>query len=633
MLATGNLNFLGKKKEKKRKIIRSRVVPLNEMTYCPEVDEIFILPVANDTEKFLRKVWGSFTNKMVSMTYSNDQPVFDHAVFEYVQAPNLKIVTSSSHFMMKEYANGVIPKELNGFIQKTKPIRMYHEKNLSARMIRSSMKKIRKGDTPDVEFVNLKEDKRLHPKVRTLMTPTMNYATGIPLFVNDHPIGVIWGIYRKAAAEDKKKEMELQLKSLFQAISEIVENQLNRGKDDYAARRAIEKIDTRSIREKIFYTRYGKQLKPVKSIISKSYINGKYYRLDASYTVPTTNGYSISFKRFFPQERNNTRTIVVMLPGFFCNRSLMDRLAREMTIHYGYPVFSLDMRGRSELTLPNGRIREGWTMDDYIQEDFPTALQWLRQNYPEDKIIVMGHSMGGFIPMFYTGSFDKIRAKANYNNLPNPQDVIGGIVAITSPSYIDLEMDIPGMDLIRSLGSFASTNTLTSTLIKFTSRITPNPLVTINLNMFFTFLHKISQSIRNFSFNVGTNWPTLRDFVGYRQITPPEWYFLMEDVFCEESVKVIIQFFKSQFSNKHLVSYDGEIDYTEDLKNVQTPLLSVVGAVDKIAPPDTVVYGYEKVKGPKEKMVFEQGHLGITIHPPTVRAICKKTDSWIRAMK
>lgn len=633
MLTQSSFTLLPKKKEKKRKIIRSRVVPLNEMAYCPDDNEIYILPVAKETDKFLRKVWVSFTNKMVSITFSDDTSVFDHSVFEYIQGSSLKIMVSSSHFKMKEYARGELPKELDSFIKKTKPIRLYHEKNLSAKMIRNAMKKIRNGEVPDAEFVALKEDKRLHPKVKHLMTPTMNYAAGIPLFVNDQPIGVLWGIYRKPMSDAKSKEAVLQLQSIFQAVSEIIENQINRDKDEYVARRAIEKIDTRSTREKIFYTRYGKQTKPVKSIISKSYINGKYYRLDASYIVPTTNGYNISLKRFMPKDRNNTKTIILMMPGFFCNRSLMDRMSRMMSIEYGYPVFSLDMRGRSALTLPKGRIREGWTIDDYIQEDFPTALQWIKQNYPDEKIVIMGHSMGGFIPMFYTGSFDKINQKANYHNLPRPDETIAGIVAITAPSYIDLQMDIPGMNFIRNVGTFATTNGVTASLLKIASTLTPNPLVTINLNTFFTFLHKISQSIRNFSFNVGTNWPTLRDFVGYRQITPPEWYFLMEDVFCEESVRVIIQFMRSQFSKKNLTSFDGEIDYTKDLDNVQTPLLSVVGSIDKIAPPDTVTYGFDRVKGPKDKMVFEQGHLGITIHPQTVHEICKKTDNWVHTLK
>lgn len=633
MLTTNSFALLNKKKDKKRKIIRSRVVPLHELSYCPEDNEIYILPVAKDTENFLRKVWISFTNKMVSTTFSDNTSIFDHSVFEFIQGSSLKIVVSSSHFKMKEYANRSLPKELDTFIKSTKPIRLYHEKNLSAKMIRNAMKKIRNGETPDVEFVALKEDKRLHPKVKHLMTPTMNYAAGIPLFVNDHPIGVLWGIYRKPWNDKKTKETVLQLQSIFQAVSEIIENQINRDKDEYAARRAIEKIDTRSIREKIFYTRYGKQTKPVKSIISRSYINNKYYRLDASYVVPTTNGYNISLKRFMPKERNHTNTLILMIPGFFCNRSLMDRLARVMTIQYGYPVFSLDMRGRSSITLPKGRIREGWTIDDYIQQDFPTALQWIKQNYPDQKIIIMGHSMGGFIPMFYTGSFDKIKQKVNYHNLPDPKESIAGIIAITSPSYIDLKMDLPGMDIIRNVGTFATKNSITSTLLKIASSLTPNPLVTINLNTFFTFLHKISQSIRNFSFNVGTNWPTLRDFVGYRQITPPEWYFLMEDVFCEESMKVIIQFMRSQFSQKNLTSYDGDIDYTNDLKNITTPLLTVAGTIDKIAPPDTVTYGYDQVKGPKDKMVFEQGHLGITIHPQTVQSICERTDSWAREIK
>lgn len=63
----------------------------------------------------------------------------------------------------------------------------------------------------------------------------------------------------------------------------------------------------------------------------------------------------------------------------------MDKVAREMALKYGYRVFSMDMRGRSRQTLPYNGIKEGWTIDDFIQEDFPAVLNWIRESFPKER--------------------------------------------------------------------------------------------------------------------------------------------------------------------------------------------------------------------------------------------------------
>jgi poly(3-hydroxyalkanoate) synthetase len=123
--------------------------------------------------------------------------------------------------------------------------------------------------------------------------------------------------------------------------------------------------------------------------------------------------------------------------------------------------------------------------------------------------------------------------------------------------------------------------------------------------------------------------------VGYKQITPPEWYLLVEDVFCEESTKVLLQFVKSQLSHeKSFWSYDGMINYTEQqYENLKLPVLSFAGTVDKIVPEDAIEDILSLKNGKYNKLIkYEQGHLGIIFHQETVQKMCREINKWIKSI-
>ena len=106
-----------------------------------------------------------------------------------------------------------------------------------------------------------------------------------------------------------------------------------------------------------------------------------------------------------------------------------------------------------------------------------------------------------------------------------------------------------------------------------------------------------------------------------------------EDVFCEESIKVLLQFLRSQLGHdKSFWSYDGNINYTQEQQdNFELPIFSVIGNLDKIVPAETIEDVLNLPK-PKNKKVarFDQGHLGIIFHHETVQSITKQADEWIR---
>lgn len=594
-------------------------------------EDIYIFPIPKHVKQFLEGVYSALVNKMVSLVYFNDEPCFSYSLLEIIDNDCMRVVATATHFKLKELAMNHRVPGIEEYTKRALPIPLSDPNNESANYIREAIIDFNKGLRPEIKFIDLKNEP-IHPNKKALLTDTMNYAVGLPLFVKDQPIGILWGIAKDPIQESEKEELRQQFFSLFDVIDFVIGKELDSGMDTYMARKNIEKADTHSNSKNLFYTINENQKEPVTSIIFRSYQYDVEYRMDASFIIPTSKGYAVSLKQFTPEHLNQTKKHLLMIPGFFCRRSVMDKLAREMALKYGYRVFSMDMRGRSRQTMPKNGKKEGWTVDDYIQSDFPEVLKWLRRHYPEEKTVVIGHSMGGMIPRFYAAAYDKICDAKQGCNLPEPHEYISGIVAITSPNYISLSSNLFYLDYIKKALSFFPSRSIVDFFLGVASFSMQSTIQTIDLKKFFKILLNLHESLRPFSYDIGTKVLTIKDFVGYKDISPHEWYFLVEDVFCEESVSVIMQFVYSQLSDERaFFSNDKKINYTEEMKKFDLPIYSILGTEDKIVPIDTKEDDFKLLKSTNKVVEkYEQGHLGIIFHGDTVRQICANVDAWIK---
>jgi pimeloyl-ACP methyl ester carboxylesterase len=611
-------------------------VTLSEQSFLPDQELIFIPELEEQVFDFISKIWHSFVNKTVSLTFTERDYCFDYGLFEVIDGEDTRIAAVSSQVRLGDIAKQKIPKEFAQFKKMTRSTPVSYQTNLTSNILRETIIKRGKGEKPPIVMMNLRKDKRIHPKLKEIITEDMNYSVGIALFFGDNPIGVLWGVRRDPLTPKQKALLFPQLYSLSNGISTIMALEFNRGKYNYrSVRKTIEKIDTNSSILNLFYTKKAGQSTPVRTIIGRSNLFNSLYRLDASYIVPTSRGYSISLKRFLPERENNTGKTLLMLPGFFCNRSIFDQMAREMAFRYGYKVISLDCRGRSKSTLPDGWFNKAWSIDDFINEDFPMALTWIHEQYPDERIVVYGHSMGGIIARCYTGSYQTLQQMTDHDDLPDPETHIAGIVSIASPDYVDMKLGIPGTNLMRyctklipeSFNLHTMTGNAFNKLLALSiSKVVP----TINLKSFFSHLFDFHESIRQLTFDLSTRVLSLHDVIGFPQITPPEVYLLMEDIICEESTKVMIQFLRSQVFGNSIMSFDGKINYTQNLKNIKVPVFHIMGSLDVIAPPETIKYGYNVISSTNKHLKeFRQGHIGLVMDPKTVREIAKTTDQWI----
>lgn len=612
---------------------------LSEQSFLPEQEIIYIPELEERVFRFVSKVWHSFVNKMVSLTFTERDYCFDYGMFEVIDKETTRIAAVSSQVKLGDIADRKIPKEFTQFKKRTRSTPVSYQTSLTSNVLREAIVNRGRGEKTPIVTVDLRRDKRVHPKLREIITEDMNYSVGITLFFGENPIGVLWGVRTHPLSTKQKALLFPQLHSLSDGISTIMALEFNRGRHNYrAVRKTIEKIDTNSSIINLFYTKKAGQTTPVRTIIGRSNVFHSKFRLDASYIVPTSRGYSISLKRFLPEHENKTGKTLLMIPGFFCNRSIFDQMAREMAFRYGYKVISLDCRGRAKNTLPEGWYHTAWSIDDFIQEDFPAALSWIRDQYPEDSIVVFGHSMGGIIARCYAGSYRAILEHTQNDELPDPDTHMAGIVSIASPDHVDVRLGIPGNRLLRYITGLIpkafNLHTLTGNAFnRILALSISKVLPTINLKTLFSNLFDFHESMRQITFDLSTRVLSLHDVIGFPEITPPEVYLLMEDIICEESTKVMIQFLRSQVFGNSIMSFDGRINYTENLKNIHLPVFHIMGSLDVIAPPETIRHGYSLISSRNKHLKeFRQGHIGLVMNPKTVREIAKTTDQWIGAL-
>jgi predicted alpha/beta hydrolase len=68
----------------------------------------------------------------------------------------------------------------------------------------------------------------------------------------------------------------------------------------------------------------------------------------------------------------------------------------------GYPIATLDLRGTGE-SLPIPRRGIDFGISAHLYEDWPAAVAWARRTYPNRKLVLLGHSIGGQLSGIYAG--------------------------------------------------------------------------------------------------------------------------------------------------------------------------------------------------------------------------------------
>lgn len=162
-------------------------------------------------------------------------------------------------------------------------------------------------------------------------------------------------------------------------------------------------------------------------------------------TVPAFDGLALTATVFEPP--NPSQAVIVSTAtatprGFY--RAFASWLAAR-----GAAVLTYDYRGSgrepAELRRSNARMR------DWGSLDFPGALAWMRQRYPELKTNVVGHSFGGHALLMAPNTAEVARtvlvtAQSGYWRLTAPSEryKVWALINVVAPSLMNAIGYVPG---------------------------------------------------------------------------------------------------------------------------------------------------------------------------------------------
>jgi pimeloyl-ACP methyl ester carboxylesterase len=274
-------------------------------------------------------------------------------------------------------------------------------------------------------------------------------------------------------------------------------------------------------------------------------------REDELVRAATRDGWSLALGRRLPRGAPR-RPPVLLVHGIAMNRQALDFgveryslaafLARE-----GFDCFALDLRG-------HGGSREGpsarWTLDTYLDEDLPAALDAIRAATGSEDVLYVGHSQGAILGMAACA-------------LHRPR--IRALVALAGPAHFDAQLRLRRLIELRRLGLGAHLRLIARTAAPFSGYWHP-ALLELSINM--------------------------------RNVERPIYRRLLANAI-EDLQPGVLEQFAACIRDDTFLSCDGALDYRALFPACTQPALFVAGERDGIAPPAVVEAAYRRWGGPK----------------------------------
>ncbi len=285
----------------------------------------------------------------------------------------------------------------------------------------------------------------------------------------------------------------------------------------------------------------------------------------------TDDGWRIALHVFAPSGTTTRRHPVLLCHGLGSNHLAFDVDAEHSVARHlarrGYLVVAIDLRGHGHSERPsrNGVRRFGWSFDEYLLHDVPTAIAFAKRISGASAVHWIGHSMGGIL---------------GYAHLAR-----GGSADFASMTAVGSSLDYSG-----SKSGFHSLTPLR----KLLDRIPAVPIGHIA---------RWSGAIarrRESPFDRFNVWRTNAD--------PAIWRRIATHGFHAVSPPVMAQLATSMQPGG-LTSRDGSVAYTEGLASATSPVLSLAGEKDPQCPPEAAKRTLDAVGSARRELrVFGRSH-------------------------
>ena len=283
-----------------------------------------------------------------------------------------------------------------------------------------------------------------------------------------------------------------------------------------------------------------------------------------------------------------TRGAVMLVHGFAQNRYTWHTSKRSFSAylaHHGWDVFNVDLRGHGRSLTFDGKRPQA--VDEYVQEDLPACAAEALRLSGHDRVVLIGHSMGGLIS--YSAGATALR------------DKVRAIVTLGSP-YAFGSGSLPMRALATIIQSARATGVLDGEIklpLKLLGRHLRKRRALWDLPFFPT--------------------PVRAWRAGSVEDDVLEEYLRLAWEHTHLSIAFDILAGGDRVA---LFSRDGRVDYGAAFEALRKPLLVIAGDADDLAPPESCRAAYERSRSEdKHFRVFPAGHVDIVIGRETARTI------------
>jgi pimeloyl-ACP methyl ester carboxylesterase len=264
------------------------------------------------------------------------------------------------------------------------------------------------------------------------------------------------------------------------------------------------------------------------------------------------DGWTLSLGRRRPQGTPR-RPPVLLVHGIAMNRQAFDFGVERYSVaaflaRAGFDCFTLDLRG-------SGRSRRGptrrWTLDTYLTEDLPAALDAIRAATGEERVLYVGHSQGAILGM----ALCALRPER-----------VAALVALGGPAFFSDPLPrLRRLVELRHLGLGRHLRTLARMVAPFSGVWHP-PEVELAINA--------------------------------RNMERPIYRRLLVNAL-ENLQPGVLDHFAASIAEDSFRSFDGAVDYRALFPRCRQPALFVSAEKDGFAPPPVVEATFAAWGGPK----------------------------------
>jgi pimeloyl-ACP methyl ester carboxylesterase len=288
------------------------------------------------------------------------------------------------------------------------------------------------------------------------------------------------------------------------------------------------------------------------------------------------------------------RPPVLLVHGISANRWTLDAGVESVSLaahlsRAGFRTFALDLRGHGDSRSGPPGAR-GWNFDQYVEEDVPAALDAVRRETGEERVLWVGHSLG---------------AVTGLVTCQLHPDRVAGIVAIAGPLRFDPEGRVARWVRRGGLVDGRHNRWLATMVSPWAGLVHPTAaeLAINGRNVDRTVYRRLLAN-------------------GIEDVSPPLFRQLAGWV-TEDACR----------------SADGRVDYRAGLGGCRQPALFLAAPLDPLAPPDVVRASFEAWGGPRTYVEFRRdaghfadyGHTDLLVGRGAPRDVFPVVTAWLES--